>query len=189
MNAFSFTAPSVWNLLPAILWNLPTLSEFKTKLKAFLFGKAFHKPSATIPANTRLCGCLHIYTSVCEWCAHWSFVQQKDLHCITAYHYYYYMCTEKSPGRPSKYLSEGILHITGSRFHTGSFTIPLWRWPTVIQPSLMQFSTLISDSLAVTQTHSFGAGLTGQQNCNIERAWHKSRWRKTSMAGECEQVW
>ena len=31
--SFSFIAPSVWNSLPASLWNLPTLSGFKTQLK------------------------------------------------------------------------------------------------------------------------------------------------------------
>ena len=35
------TTFDVWNLLPAILRNLPTLSEFKTQLKTFLFRQAF----------------------------------------------------------------------------------------------------------------------------------------------------
>ena len=30
-HSFSFIAPSVWNSLPASLWSLPTLSEFKTQ--------------------------------------------------------------------------------------------------------------------------------------------------------------
>ena len=39
--SFSFMAPSVWNSLPADLRNLPTLSQFKSYLKTFLFTKAF----------------------------------------------------------------------------------------------------------------------------------------------------
>ena len=37
----SFIAPSVWNLLPASLRNLSTLSEFKTWIKTFWFLQAF----------------------------------------------------------------------------------------------------------------------------------------------------
>ena len=40
-RSFSFIAPSVCNLLPVRLHNLPILSEFKTKLKTFLFQQAF----------------------------------------------------------------------------------------------------------------------------------------------------
>ena len=36
----SISAPSVWNLLPAGLQNLPTMSEFETQLKTFLFRQA-----------------------------------------------------------------------------------------------------------------------------------------------------
>ena len=40
-RSFSFTAPSVWNSLPATLRNVPTLSQFKSQLKTFLFAQAF----------------------------------------------------------------------------------------------------------------------------------------------------
>ena len=40
-RSFSFMAPSVWNSLPADLRNLPTLSQFKSNLKTFLFTHAF----------------------------------------------------------------------------------------------------------------------------------------------------
>ena len=40
-HSFSFMAPSVWNSLPADLRNLPTLSQFKSNLKTFLFAQAF----------------------------------------------------------------------------------------------------------------------------------------------------
>ena len=40
-RCFSFIAPTVWNLLPASLRNLPTLSDFKAQLKIFLFQQAF----------------------------------------------------------------------------------------------------------------------------------------------------
>ena len=40
-HSFSFIAPSVWNLLPASLRNLPTLSDFKAELKTYLYGQAF----------------------------------------------------------------------------------------------------------------------------------------------------
>ena len=39
--SFSFMAPSVWNSLPADLRNLPTLCQFKSNLKTFLFTQAF----------------------------------------------------------------------------------------------------------------------------------------------------
>ena len=38
---FSFMAPSIWNSLPATLRNVPTLSQFKSQLKTFLFAQAF----------------------------------------------------------------------------------------------------------------------------------------------------
>ena len=37
----SFIAPTVWILLPASLWNLPILSDFKAQLKTFLFQQTF----------------------------------------------------------------------------------------------------------------------------------------------------
>ena len=37
----SFIAPTVWNSLPASLRSLPTLSDFKTQLRTFLFQQAF----------------------------------------------------------------------------------------------------------------------------------------------------
>ena len=40
-RSFSFMAPSLWNSLPAILRNVPTLSQFKSQLKTFLFAQAF----------------------------------------------------------------------------------------------------------------------------------------------------
>ena len=40
-RSFSFVAPTVWNSLPADLRNLPTLSQFKSNLKTFLFTRAF----------------------------------------------------------------------------------------------------------------------------------------------------
>ena len=40
-RSFSFMAPSVWYSLPADLRNLPTLSQFKSNLKTFLFTQAF----------------------------------------------------------------------------------------------------------------------------------------------------
>ena len=40
-RSLSFMAPSVWNSLPADLRNLPTLSQFKSNLKTFLFTQAF----------------------------------------------------------------------------------------------------------------------------------------------------
>ena len=40
-RSFSFIAPTVWNSLPAGLWNLPTLSDFKAQLRTFLFQQAF----------------------------------------------------------------------------------------------------------------------------------------------------
>ena len=40
-SSFSFVAPSVWNPLPADLRNMPTLSQFKSNLKTFLFTQAF----------------------------------------------------------------------------------------------------------------------------------------------------
>ena len=39
--SFSFMAPSTWNSLPANPRNLPTLSQFKSNLKTFLFAQAF----------------------------------------------------------------------------------------------------------------------------------------------------
>ena len=39
-RSFSFIAPSLWNSLPAILRNVPTLSQFKSQLKTFLFAQA-----------------------------------------------------------------------------------------------------------------------------------------------------
>ena len=39
-RSFSFMAPSVWNSLPATLRNVPTLSQFKSRLKT-LFAQAF----------------------------------------------------------------------------------------------------------------------------------------------------
>ena len=40
-RSFSFMAPSLWNSLPATLGNVPTLSQFKSHLKTFLFAQAF----------------------------------------------------------------------------------------------------------------------------------------------------
>ena len=40
-RSFSFITPTVWNSLPASLWNLPTFSDCKSRLKAFLFQQAF----------------------------------------------------------------------------------------------------------------------------------------------------
>ena len=40
-RSFSFMAPSLWNSLPATLRNVPTLSQFKSQLKTFLFAQAF----------------------------------------------------------------------------------------------------------------------------------------------------
>ena len=40
-RSFSFMAPSLWNSLPATLKNVPTLSQFKSQLKTFLFAQAF----------------------------------------------------------------------------------------------------------------------------------------------------
>ena len=38
-RSFSFMAPSLWNSLPATLRNVPTLSQFKSQLKTFLFAQ------------------------------------------------------------------------------------------------------------------------------------------------------
>ena len=48
--------------------------------------------------------------------------------------------------------------------HASSMTVPLQRRPAAIPPTFMQFSG-INFGLAVTQMHSFGAGLIGKQNC------------------------
>ena len=40
-RSFSFMAPSLWNSLPTTLRNVPTLSQFKSQLKTFLFAQAF----------------------------------------------------------------------------------------------------------------------------------------------------
>ena len=40
-RSFSFMAPSLWNSLPATLRNVPTMSQFKSQLKTFLFAQAF----------------------------------------------------------------------------------------------------------------------------------------------------
>ena len=40
-HSFSFMVPSLWNSLPATLRNVPTLSQFKSQLKTFLFAQAF----------------------------------------------------------------------------------------------------------------------------------------------------
>ena len=40
-RSFSFMAPSLWNSLLATLRNVPTLSQFKSQLKTFLFAQAF----------------------------------------------------------------------------------------------------------------------------------------------------
>ena len=40
-RTFSYTAPRVWNSLPSSLRNAPTLLQFKTKLKTYLFLLAF----------------------------------------------------------------------------------------------------------------------------------------------------
>ena len=40
-RSFSFTAPSVWNSLPASLRDTPSLSQFKSCLKTYLFRQAF----------------------------------------------------------------------------------------------------------------------------------------------------
>ena len=47
--------------------------------------------------------------------------------------------------------------------HTGAITVPLWRRPAAILPTFMLSSSTYF-RLAVTQTHSFGAGLIGKQN-------------------------
>ena len=51
-RSFSFMAPSVWNSLPADLRNLPTLSQFKSNLKTFLFAQASRRSSTP---DYRLC--------------------------------------------------------------------------------------------------------------------------------------
>ena len=50
--------------------------------------------------------------------------------------------------------------------YTDSNTVPLWRQTAAIPPNFMQFSGTIF-GLAVTQMHSFGAELTGKQNCAV----------------------
>ena len=40
-RSFSFIAPTIWNSLPASLRKFPTLSDFKARLKTFLFQQAF----------------------------------------------------------------------------------------------------------------------------------------------------
>ena len=40
-RSFSFMAPSLWNSLPVTQRNVPTLSQFKSQLKTFLFAQAF----------------------------------------------------------------------------------------------------------------------------------------------------
>ena len=42
-HSFSFLAPSLWNSLPATLRNVPTLSQFQSHLKTFLFAQAFQQ--------------------------------------------------------------------------------------------------------------------------------------------------
>ena len=48
--------------------------------------------------------------------------------------------------------------------HTSSITVPLRRWPAAIPPNFILFPDTYF-GLAVTQMHSFGAGLIGKQNC------------------------
>ena len=48
--------------------------------------------------------------------------------------------------------------------HTSSITVLLRRWPAMIPPNFMQFSSTYF-GLAMAQMHSFGAGLIGTQSC------------------------
>ena len=50
--------------------------------------------------------------------------------------------------------------------HTGSITVPLRRRPAVI-PNIFYAIFQYLFGLAVTQMHSFGAELTGKQNCAV----------------------
>ena len=57
-RSFSFMAPSLWNTLPATLRNVPTLSQFKSHLKAFLFAQAFQQNLVLcLKKGVSVCGC------------------------------------------------------------------------------------------------------------------------------------
>ena len=62
-RSFSFMAPSLWNSLPATLRNVPTLSQFKSHLKTFLFA-GFPVESSTLSEKKMLrvcvCGWIHM---------------------------------------------------------------------------------------------------------------------------------
>ena len=47
-RAYRCSAPAVWNSLPKTVVNGDTLTEFKTRIKTFLFSQAFSLPSSTL---------------------------------------------------------------------------------------------------------------------------------------------
>ena len=57
-RSFSFMALSLWNSLPATLRNVPTLSHFRSHLKAFLFAQAFQQNVVfCLKKGVSVCGC------------------------------------------------------------------------------------------------------------------------------------
>ena len=60
-HSFSFIAPSVWNSLPASLWNISTVSGFKTRHKTFLFRQACSQTSGDPYVATDYVY-VHVYT-------------------------------------------------------------------------------------------------------------------------------
>ena len=60
-RSFSFMAPSLWNSLPATLRNVPTLSQFKSQLKTFLFAQAFLQ---NLKKCVSVCHCVAVE---CRW--------------------------------------------------------------------------------------------------------------------------
>ena len=71
---------TVWNLPPASLQNLPTLSDFKAQLKTFLFQQTFPQIKADhgVCVCVCVCGlCLCVYLH--EWCVltHWVFLMER----------------------------------------------------------------------------------------------------------------
>ena len=80
--SFSFIAPSAWNSLPASLRKLPSLSDFKSRLKTFLFNRPFQKSRRSMFFVYGLCVCI-VYISVIYVCWRTEISLWKDFYVLT----------------------------------------------------------------------------------------------------------
>ena len=71
--------------------------------------------------------------------------------------------------------------------HTISIAMSLRRQPAVFPPNFMQFSSTYLRN-ALTQTHSFGTGLIGKQDCVMFTVWHKYRQENKEIINGTE-IW